>query len=183
LDITARVLELRRNGWTTLEISEATGLSQSEVSATLRRALEALVLLPTLEARKLDVEQTQGVLRRLGEVLDNGVKTSDRIDAAGAYLKALEHRAKVLGLYQPVVINAQHTGPDGGPIQLDWRVRLGRLAADPRIADVLSMIAAPDPAGVVVAGESEEVPQSGEGKGDGEEGSLVKAKDGEGAKE
>ncbi len=122
-DVTARALELRRDGCTLAVIGEqlcvegltATGkpMSQEGVRQALERGLAAIAKVTEQtadELRTLTLARLDDYLSRLQPAIAKG-----KVAAVEAALKVEQSRAKLLGLNAPV--QTRIAGPNGGPIE------------------------------------------------------------------
>lgn len=109
-----KALQLHIEGHTFATIADRLGVSRTRahqlVSEQLAEAVRERSSLAS-QALNADLERIDFVMRSLAPKVAKG---NDK--AAAAYLRALDRRAKLLGLDAPTRTDTTLAGPDGGPV-------------------------------------------------------------------
>ena len=103
-DRQVHALELRRTGATYLQIAQALGVVKGSAYRLVQEALVTTLREPAEAVRALELERLDLLTRKL----ETRISTGDD-KAINTLLKVMDHRAKLLGLYAPVMVQ----GPDG----------------------------------------------------------------------
>lgn len=114
----AEAAQLRTDHLTYDQIAEQLGFTdRSHAYKAVQRALKATVREPAEELRTLEIAR----LDKLSTTTQRVINESDDLDlilkAIDRHLKIQARRAALLGLDAPT--KAEHTGPKGGPLQVD----------------------------------------------------------------
>jgi len=104
-----QALKLRQAGLHYYQIAQKMGVVTSTAFRLVTEALVATIQEPADAVRALEMER----LDRLTQVLEKRIKDGKDDKAISSYMKVMDHRAKILGLYAPVTIQ----GPDGAPLR------------------------------------------------------------------
>ena len=107
-----RALKLRLAGKTYDEIGKALGIDKSTAWDAVQSAISAI---PNEAAAEVLAQELSRLDRMLGGVWVKAA--SGDVDAVRAMLAIMARRAKYLGLDAPT--KAEHSGPNGGPIQIN----------------------------------------------------------------
>lgn len=108
-----QAVELRKAGATFEEIAEALGYSNKGTAyRAVEQALREAVREPALQLIELEVQRLDLMLRALWPQVVSG-----KLGAVDRALRIAERRSRLLGL--DAAQQVQHTGKDGGPIEVD----------------------------------------------------------------
>ena len=105
----AEALELRLSGLTFPEISKKMGLVKGTVWKLVHDAMASTLRESSDAVRAMELDR----LDRLTKILDKRIQNGYDDKAISSYMKVMDHRAKLLGLYAPVTLQ----GPDGEAIR------------------------------------------------------------------
>ena len=134
-------LDLRRGGASYAAIGRALGVAEGSAWKLVQKALMTTLQEPAEAVRGLELNRLDHWLAKLQERIDEG---DDR--AITTALKITEQRAKLLGLYAPVVVQS----PDGAPVRFvvevpiqastlaDWQAQAARVI-DVKPADLSTL--------------------------------------------
>jgi hypothetical protein len=131
----AQALELRRTGATYLQIAQALGVAKGSAYRLVAEALVSTLREPAEAVRALELERLDLLTRKLEPRINAG---DDK--AMNTMLKVMDHRAKLLGLFAPVVV----TSPDGGPVRFVVEVPAQAQTLTDWQAQALSVIDVPN---------------------------------------
>ena len=134
-DRQVQALELRRTGATYLQIAHALGVAKGSAYRLVAEALVTTLREPAEAVRALELDRLDLLTRKLEPRVNAG---DDR--AMNTMLKVMDHRAKLLGLYAPVVV----ASPDGGPVRFVVEVPAPALSVSDWQAQAASVIDVPN---------------------------------------
>ena len=119
----AKVRELVKAGYTFREIATALGYGgPAGAHYAFKAALKTMVRPAAEEARAVELARLDAMLKPLWPSAQRG-----NLKAIAAVLRLMERRAAYLGLDAPT--RTEHTGADGGPIQVEATDARERLRA------------------------------------------------------
>jgi len=137
LDRQRKAVELRIMGLTYRQIAEKLGYkSTSSVQKALQAAIRKTLQEPTDELRAMESAKLDFIWKGMLSNLQ-----ADKLDykAWEMLLRVMNRRAALLGLDMPA--RREISGPDGGPLRIDWRAQLASALGDDRAADALDKLA------------------------------------------
>ena len=127
-DRRAKVWELRKAGYSLRRIAEQLGVSHETIRTDMTETMaqvKELNLAGATEYRELELARLDEITARLYPLVfpPNGLVPD--LAAVDRYYKAVDMRAKLLGLYAPT--QAQVTGANGGPVETILRIQYGDM--------------------------------------------------------
>ena len=99
--LTVEMLELRKQGWTYQAIGDQYGITAPSAYQRVKKALHDLVAEPAEEVRQIELQR----LDRMQQAVDDKIAAGE-LRSIDQGLRIMDMRAKLLGLYAPVKVEA-----------------------------------------------------------------------------